>query len=227
MTIPISPNQVIRSSEIKGLAGISNLSEYVSLTTSYQVLAAAPASGVIKRVNTVRLRNTDPTDTADFYLKLVKSSVDYVPIPFSLAPGEEFLLRFPWLLDSNCTLQVKTGTACDGQATASSVTWAGGMEVLNFTGDTFADLVTVPTGKQYELLAMLLVNTDATKQDVSLQVVDGSAAVQCSDKKSLSSSAVYFQLLDMAIGAGWKLQVKHGAALKTGSVVVSYLEVPA
>ncbi len=225
MAIPISPGEPIKSSEIKGLAGVSNLSEFLSLTTSYQTLAAAPAAGV-KRVNTIRLRNTDPTDTADFYLKLVKSATDYVPIVISLAPDEEFLLRFPFLLDANGALQAKTGAACDGLAVASSVTWLGGMEVLNFTGDSYADVLTVPVGKVYSLMGMLIVNTDATSQIVSMQIIDGSSNVKWADRITLAPGAVYLQLLDMAVGAGWKLQVKHGAASKTGSAVVSWMEVP-
>ena len=226
MTVAISPDQTIKSSEIKGLAAVPNNSVYLTPTTDYASLVAAPASGV-KRVNQIVMKNIDASVTTIFYLKLVVSATDYIVITIQLAPGEKFILTFPWLLDSNSSIQAKVGASCDGVIEAGTIVFPGGMGVANFTGTDWEDVVTVAASSAYATLGMLISNSYTATQTVSLQVIDDESTVMYSDSKTLSPGAVWGFDLNLVMDAGWKIQVKHGAASYTGSAVASYLEVPA
>ena len=225
MTVPISPNQTVKSSEIKGLAGVPNNSVYLTPTTSYAELVAAPASGV-KQVNQIVMKNTDASVTTVFYLKLVISASDYIVVSIQLAPGEKFMLNFPWILDANSSIQAKVGATCDGLIEAGTIVFVGGMGAANFSGTAWEDLLTVAAASAYATLGMILQNSYTTTQTVSVQVIDDAAAVMFTDSKTLSPGAVWVFDLNLVMAAGWKIQVKHGAASYTGSALVSYLEVP-
>ncbi len=223
--IPISPNADIKSSELKGLAEIPNSSAYLTPTTSYQTLVSAPASGV-RRVNQIVLKNIDASVTTVFSFKLVRSGTDYVVVQFQLAPGEKFVLTFQWLLTSADSIEAKVAASCSGLIEAGYVTWLGGMDVANFTGTSWADVLTVPAGKIYSMLGVVIQNSYTNTQAVSLQVLNGSSAVMYSDARTLAPGGVWFVGLPMVLGSGWKVQVKHGAASYTGSAVASWIEVP-
>ncbi|NMC30708.1 MAG: hypothetical protein GYA45_11630 [Pelolinea sp.] len=225
MTIPISPNVEIKSSEVKGLVGLSNSSAYLTPTTSYQELVAAPASGV-RRVSQIVLKNVDESVATVFYLKLVKSGTDYIVVQIELAPYEKLVLDFPWILDTNSSLQAKVAATCSGLIVASFVTWLGGQEVANFTGTSWADLLTVPGGSTYATLGLAVANTYTVTETVSIQVINDSSTQMFRDSKTLGPGTVWFLELNLLMGAGWKIQVKHGASSYTGSALVSWMEVP-
>lgn len=225
MEIPISPNQEIKSSEVKGLANLANTSAYLTPTTSYQALVAAPPSGV-RRVNQIVMKNINASVSTTFFIKLVRSGTDYIVVQIQLAPGEKFVLDFPWILAMTDSIQAKVAATCSGLIEAGYVSWVGGMGLANFTGTSWANLLTVPEGSNYSLLGLIIQNSCARTQTVSLQVIDGSSVVKYSDSKSLIPGAVWVLGLNVVIGAGWKVQVKHGAASFTGSAMASWIEVP-
>lgn len=226
MSIPITPNQEIKSVEVKGLANVSNASAVLTPTTSYQTLVAAPASGV-RRVNQIIMKNIDASVTTVFYIKIVRSGTDYVVISKSLAPGEKLVMEFPFLLDTDTSIEAKVEASCTGRIIGSYITFVGGMSLTNFTGTGWADLLTVPAGHAYELLGFVIENTDTSSQNITMQIIDGSSNVIDSETKTLGPGHAWAYGIEVVLLAGYKIQVKHGAASKTGSALASWMEVPA
>ena len=222
--IPMTPNQVYKSSHLKGIGEIGNASTFLTPTTSYANLVAAPASGIL-RVNQIAIKNIDTAVTTDFYLKIVCSGTDYLVMNPSLIPGERFIVNFPFLLDSTTSIQAKVAATCAARITASCVAWEGEMGLVNFSGVSWTDVLTVPSGHAYSLLAYALQNSDTASQTISLQIIDGSSNVKWSESRTLGPGEVWINDENVVLAAGWKLQVKHGAASKTGSALASYLEV--
>lgn len=224
MTISIDAGQPYSANHLKGLGGAANSTAYLNISNIFQPLVAAPGSGV-RRVNQIMLKNTDATDTDTFTLKVVKSGTDYMIIPISLAPGERLMLEFPFQLDANTSLQVKSDDGVDGIAAASYLPFTGGMALVNFTGDEFADALTVAT-YNVDIFGLLIANTDVDTQTIVFQVIDESSNVMYSDSKELGPSAVWLFGVNLVLSVGWKLEVKHGAAAKTGSILIPFIEVP-
>jgi hypothetical protein len=194
---------------------------FLTLSTSYQDLVAAPASGVYQ-VSSIVLSNEDATVGTDFYLKVIRSAVDYVPIQIFLNAGERLLLAFPWKLDTNTKIQAKVGATCAGHAVASYGIWAGAAAVLNFTGTAWQTIFTA--SKKSVIEGACLVNNEATTQTLGLQVIDGSSNVKMLMTKTLTQGSAWF--IDPAIDLpiGYALQTKQGAASKVGSAFVPYKE---
>jgi len=204
---------------------LAKSSTYLNLGTSYADLVAAPASGV-RKVKEISMTNEDASATTDFWFKIVKSSVDYFIFKFTLAPGEKFVLEFPFYLDSTMSIQAKVTATVTGRATAAYVDISkGAMAVVNFSGTSFTDLVIVTTGKTYTVLGFALVNTDVDTQTCSWQFITSGAAVKQLNTRTLPPSSSYFSEAQIVLTAGEKCQVAHGAASKTGSALISYEEV--
>jgi hypothetical protein len=225
MTIPITPNVDIKSTEVKGLAGVSNASAVLTPTTSYQTLVAAPSSA-IRRVSQIIMKNYDAAVTAVFSIKIVRSGSDYNIISISLAPGEKFVLEFPFLLDTDTSIQGKVDVTCTGRIIASYIPFAGEMALATFTGTGWATVLTVPASHAYEMLGFVITNTDTTSQNIVIQILDASSNVIDYETRTLAPGANWFYGMTPVLLAGYKFQVKHGAASKTGAALVSYLEVP-
>jgi hypothetical protein len=223
--VAISPNQDIKSSEVKGLASIGNSNAVLTPTTSYQTLVAAPSTGC-KRVNQVVIKNIDASVSADFYIKVVRSAVDYCIIKMNLAPGEKLALQFPFILSTTTSIEAKVSASCSARILASWIVFPGGMGLVNFTGTSWADALTVPAGEAYSLMGWVVTNTDTATQTISLQVIDGSSNVIYSDSRIMGPGSNWVSGINLVLSAGYKLQVKQGAASKTGSALVSYLPVP-
>jgi len=194
---------------------------FLALTTSYQDLVPAPSEGTT-RVDTIRLVNEDASITADFFIKIVKTAVDYTIIQRSLAPGESLTIAFPWSLDTSTKIQAKVGVSCTGKAIAAYGTFEGSAAVANFTGDSWTTVLTATVLSFIE--ALLITNTDATTQTVSFRIINGSSVQQMISSKQLVSNACWLLDLAVAIPAGYALQVKHGASSKTGSIFAPYKE---
>jgi hypothetical protein len=218
----IRTGQPFEAHEHLGLAGYGDTTASLLLTTSYQDLVAAPASS-IRRVNKITLNNEDASVGTDFYFKLVKAGADYGPIQIFLNAGEKLDLIFPWLLDSTVKIQAKVGATCVGHAIASYCKFYGGNGILNFTGTSWATLLTAAVNTN--ILGVMLVNTDTTIQTLSLQMIDGSSNVKGVWNKSLTQGSAWFIDLRMTLPAGYSLQVKQGTAAKTGSAFASHAEV--
>lgn len=203
---------------------VPNTSGYLTLTTSYQDLVSAPASGVY-RATQICLSNKDSSVTTSFYFKIVRSSIDYVTFEIRLAPDEEFTLNCPIVLSPTDSIRAKVGATCTGYASASFMVSSGGTSVLNFAGDTFADALTVPAGKKYLLESLMISNSGTTTQTISIRIIDGSSNVKILKKRSVGPGSVWFIGIQSVLQAGWKVQVKHGAVALTGSCAITYLEV--
>lgn len=197
---------------------------FLSLTNSYQDLVPAPASGIC-RVMQICFSNKDSSVTTSFYFKIVRSSTDYLIFEIVLAPDEEFTLNCPIVLSTVDSIQAKVFATCTGYASASYLVSSGGLDLLNFTGDTFADVLTVPAGKKHLIDSVMIMNSDPTSQTVSIQIIDDSSNVKLLKRRILKSGVVWFLGVQAVLQAGWKIQVKHGAALKTGSCAITYSEV--
>ncbi|MHC1739721.1 MAG: hypothetical protein AB9897_01275 [Anaerolineaceae bacterium] len=226
VTVPWTTGQELKSEHSKGAANIGNSSAFLTPTTNYADLVAAPASGIL-RVNQIVIKNID-TISAVFSIKLIRSATDYTVIQITLAANERFILEFPFLLNSLTKIQAKVSVTCAARITASCVVWEGEMALAAFSGTSWTDVIgAVPAGHAYSLLGFCVQNSDPTTQTISLQIIDGSSVVKWSETRTLGSGAVWINGENVVLAAGWKLQVKHGAASKTGIANASYLEVPA
>lgn len=196
----------------------------LSLTNTYQDLVPATSSGSVL-VSQILMSNEDTSVTADLLIKIVRSGVDYAVIQQNLAPGESVILNFPVVLDGNTKIQAKTSVTCSAHANAaySSIS-TGIMSLVNFTGNTYTDVCTIDAGKKYVVLGVMIVNTDTTSQTINFRVLDAAAAAQYIRGKTLAPGAAWCVEPNLVMQAGWKLQVKHGAAGKLGSALVSLLE---
>lgn len=204
---------------------LAEVSAYLNLGTSYADLVAAPGGGA-RKVKEISMTNEDASVTTDFWFKLIKSTTDYFIFKFTLAPGEKFVLEFPIYLDSTMSIQAKVTATATGRATAAYVDVSkGATAVVNFSGTSFTDLVTVATGKTYSVLGFAMVNTDTTTQDCSWQFITSGAAVKQLNVRTLAPSSSYFSETQLVLAAGEKCQVAQGAASKTGSALISYEEV--
>jgi hypothetical protein len=219
----IRTGQPFEAHEHLGLAGYGDTTASLLLTTSYQDFVPSPASGNIRRVNEIVLNNEDSAVGTDFYFKLVKASVDYVPVQIFLNAGERLALNFPWVFGNDVKIQAKVGATCVGHAIASYGMFFGGNGILNFTGTSWATLLTAAVNTN--ILGVMLVNTDTTTQTLSLQMIDGSSNVKGVWNKSLTQGSAWFIDLRMTLPAGYSLQVKQGTAAKTGSAFASHAEV--
>jgi hypothetical protein len=226
MVVAISPNQDIKSGEVKGLANVANASAVLTPNTGYQTLVAAPTTGC-KRVNQIMMKNIDASVGADFFIKIVRSATDYTVIKIYLAAGEKLLLEFPFILSTTTSIEAKVSASCTARFIASWVVFPGGMGLTTFTGTSWADVLTVPTAEAYSLLGMVITNTDTSTQTISVQVIDGSSNVIHSDSRLMGPGSNWVSGFNLVLSAGYKVQVKHGAASKTGAAAVSYLPVPA
>jgi len=202
-----------------------NTGNALALTTSYANLVAAPSGGV-RRVAQIMLVNGDTSVSTVFYLKFIRSATDYIVIQRFLNPGESLMLEVPISLATTDSIQAKVGATCSGaRAIASYLIGSGGTGVLNFTGASFADVVTVPTGKTYLIESVIVVNTYTVTDNVSVKGIDGSSNVLLLLTKKLRPGASWFIGYSPVLPAGYKIQVAHGAASQTGSIIVCYKEV--
>jgi len=203
-----------------------NLYGYVSLTTTYQDLVPAPASGVY-RINQITLTNPEGSGvTTSFYFKIVRSSTDYFVFELQLAPGDSVTIEdVPIILLTTDSIQVKVGATCTSYATVSYYISSGGLALLSFTGNSYADVLTVATGKKYQILSILVSNEETTTQNISVQIIDGSSNVKKVKTRSMPPGSSWGQTPNDVIPAGYKYQVKHGAASKVGKIAISYQEV--
>jgi len=224
MTTPISESQPIESYHLKAMGGAPNACSYLSLSNAYATLVAAPASGVTL-ITQLLLRNNDSVN-ADFYFKVVRSGVDYLVFRIELAPYERLIVEFPFILDTNTSIEAKTSASISAKCVATTLKFEGGMSVANFSGTAWTDLLTVPAGKAYSILGLMLSNSYNSAQNVSFQIIDNASNVKWTDSILLNQEGTWPCGEKFVMGAGWKIQVKHGAASYTGSAVAAFIEVP-
>lgn len=198
----------------------------IDLTTAYQTLVAAPASGT-RVVEQICLMNNDASVTAAFTVKIVRSSVDYVIFEKRLGPGESVMLVDLKLnLQSTDSIMVKAGASLTtGRVVASYHAGPGGLALLTFTGTAFSTALTVPTGKKYSITSILIQNTWPATSTLAYLVLDASSNVRRYQKKILGPSSCWGLDLKAVLSAGHYFQIKHGAASYTGNIAISYLEV--
>ena len=219
--MPLVAGQQQAVKEVLGLNAYPDSSAFLSLTNAYQDLVTAPVSG-LRRINQVVLSNEDGAIGTDFYIKLVKAGVDYVPVQIFLAPGERLILDFPWILDTTIKMQAKVNVACTSHAIASYVPYYGGGALNNFTGTAWSTIFTAPSNK--DILGICIVNTDTVQHVVSLQVIDGGSVVKGIWNKTLTTGSSWFLDIKMMLANGWSIQVKQDTVAVTGSGFVSYCE---
>ncbi len=217
----IRTGQPFEANEHLGLAGCSDSTASLLLSTTYQDLVTAPSIG-LRKVNQIILTNEDASVSTDFFFKLVRSGVDYTPIQINLSPSERFLLEFPWILKTTDMIQSKVAATCVGHANASYIPFFGGNGVANFTGTTWTDMLTAAGA--IDIGGVAIVNTDASTQTISIREINASSTVLWVLSKTMPPLSTWFIDPKINLPTGYKLQVKHGAALKTGSAFVSYFD---
>jgi hypothetical protein len=203
---------------------VSNTS-YLTLTTSYQTLVSAPASGV-RRIGAIELTNNDASVTPIFYIKIVRSGVDYMEIPVNIGPSQWLYIEFPFNLLPTDHIEAKISATCDAQASASFALGSGGMALVNFSGTSFTDVLTIPSGKKYAIIGILIESYYTASAIVGIQIEDGSAMKKKLKQKLLSAVTNYNPNIEkIVLPEAWKISVKHGNASATGSAVVCWEEV--
>lgn len=217
----IKGGQQILAKEVLGLSGIPNGISRLSLTTNYQDFVAAPTTRT-RKVNKISLVNYDSTVKANFFIKMVRSAIDYIPIQIALAPTERLDLYFPFLLNSVTKLQAKVDIAVSNYAWAGYSDWYGDGMVANITGTGYTTLS--PSSDAMIPLGLVMTNTHTAAQNLLYKVLDGSSNILDFRWKSVQKGASWFIDLRQWLSVGGaSVQVAAGTAAAPASVYFSYI----